>query len=447
MKLAALIVLAALALRLPALNTGLWYDEIWTLVDFGSLSFGTLLTTYGSDNNHPLFTILAWLSLHAFGDSAWALRLPAVLFGAASAGMFWLFARQVATREEAIVATALLVVSYHHVWFSQNARGYTALLFLTLAATHFMVVRSWILYGVMIALATYTHLTGVFVAMAHAVILLVLLAKKDPDARGLLLGLAIGTAGSLLLHAAILGEMIEFLFVKRQQINVKSEWVSPWWTIQAVALSFGAGLIPGLVALAGGTAILLAGVYGWWKTDWKLVVAFLLPGIIGAAVMIALGRNLWPRFFFFLAGFVLLIVIRGLTVWKRRPLFWAGAAVMMLGSLVILPRAYLPKQDFEGARDWVEANRKPGEVVMTAGLTDLPYQRWLKTDYVSIDSVAALERAVVNGGHLLHTLPTFLESRLPELAAEVKRSGTEVKRFPGTLGGGDVVVIRFPARP
>jgi hypothetical protein len=93
----------------------------------------------------------------------------------------------------------------------------------------------------------------------------------------------------------------------------------------------------------------------------------------------------------------------------------------------------------------VEENRKPGEVVMTAGLTDLPYQRWLKTDYVSIDSVAALDRAAVNGGYLLHTLPTFLESRLPELAAEVKRRGSEVKRFPGTLGGGDVVVIAFSA--
>jgi 4-amino-4-deoxy-L-arabinose transferase-like glycosyltransferase len=439
-------ILLALALRLPALGNGLWYDEIWTLVDFGGLPFGTLLTTYGSDNNHPLYTILAWLSLHLFGSSSWALRLPAALFGAAGAGMLWLLASRIATRAEAIAATLLITFSYHHVWFSQNARGYTALLFFTLAATWLLLEKRWIWYGLALALATYTHLTGVFVAMAHAIILLVVVAKKDPDAKGLLTGLAIATAGSLLLHAAILGEMIEFLFVKREKINVKSEWVSPWWTIKAVAESFGAGLIPGLVAIAGGALVMIAGVIGWWKKDWKLVVAFVAPGIIGAVVMIGLGRNLWPRFFFFLAGFMILIAVRGVATVARGKLFFAAVAVLMIGSLAILPRAYLPKQDFEGARDFVEEIRKPGEVVMTAGLTDLPYQRWLETDYVSIDSALALDRALAGrSGYLLHTLPTFLESRMPELAEAVRARGTEVKRFSGTLGGGDVVVIGFQA--
>ena len=34
-----------------------------------------------------------------------------------------------------LAAAGLLTVSYHHVWFSQNARAYTALLFFTLIAT------------------------------------------------------------------------------------------------------------------------------------------------------------------------------------------------------------------------------------------------------------------------------------------------------------------------
>ncbi len=463
-------VAVALALRLPRLDTGLWYDEIWTLVDFGGLPFGTLLTTYGSDNNHPLFTILAWISIHVFGPSTWALRLPALVFGVASVAMLLRLASRLAPRGEALAATALLTVSYHHVWFSQNARGYTALLFFSLAATDGLVRllegdrRAFIPYGVSIALATYTHMTGVFVAMAHGIVLLMLLARREPAARPLLYGLAAGTIGSLLLHAPILREMIEFLFLRRPQINVKSEWVSPWWTIRAVALSLGAGLIPGMIALAGGAAVLIAGVAGWWRANARLTVAFLAPGMIGAAVMVGLGRNLWPRFFFFLAGFLLLIIVRGLSILARllarfapfdlrrpadRALFSAGVTVMLLGFLAILPRAYLPKQDFVGARAYVDQVRQPGQVIMTAGLTDLPYQRWLKTSYVSIDSVTALDRALSGtaGGYLLSTLPTYLESRLPELAAEVSRRGTEVKRFPGTLGGGDVVVIRFQATP
>ena len=154
-------VAAAFVLRLPGhLNSGLWFDEIWLLRDSVRVPLATLLTRFESDNNHPLYSLAAWLSTHALGEAAWSLRLPAVLFGVASIGMMWRFADRVAPRSEALLATTLLTVSYHHVWFSQNARGYTMLLFWTLAATHFLVAsyesghrRDWIAYGVCTALA------------------------------------------------------------------------------------------------------------------------------------------------------------------------------------------------------------------------------------------------------------------------------------------------------
>lgn len=466
----------ALVLRIPALDEGLWYDEIWTLVDFGRLPLSTLFTSYGSDNNHPLFTLSARLSLLSFGENAWSLRLPAMLFGVAGVGMLYAFALRVTTRVEAALAGLLLAISYHHVWFSQNARGYTALLFFTLASAHFFLRilegkgwRAYVPYGILLALGTYTHMTAVFAAVSHAVVLLVLLARPKAPGRkylsGLFFGLLIATLVSLLLHAAILTEMVQFILVKKKEtatpVVTESEWTSPWWAVRAVALSFGAGLIPGLIALAGGAVVLIAGTVAYARQDWKLVVLFLLPGLIGAAVMLGLGRNLWPRFFFFLAGFILLIVLRGVATLARelatlapfdhreraeRVLFGAGASVLIGAFIGILPRAWGPKQDFEGARTYVEQLRQPGQVVMTAGLTDLPYQRWIETDYVSIDSVEALNTALAGkeGGYLLHTLPTFLASRMPELAAEVKRRGREVKRFPGTVGGGDVVIIRIP---
>ena len=70
-----------------------------------------------------------------FGDGPAALRLPAVLFGVASIAALYLFARRVTTVREALVAAALMTVSYHHIWFSQNARGYSALLFWTLVSS------------------------------------------------------------------------------------------------------------------------------------------------------------------------------------------------------------------------------------------------------------------------------------------------------------------------
>ena len=61
-----------------------------------------------------------------------------VLFGLASILALYLFGRQVTSASESLLAAALLTFSYHHVWFSQNARGYTGLLFWTL-------LSSWLL--------------------------------------------------------------------------------------------------------------------------------------------------------------------------------------------------------------------------------------------------------------------------------------------------------------
>jgi 4-amino-4-deoxy-L-arabinose transferase-like glycosyltransferase len=457
----------AAVLRIPALGSGLWYDEIWTLVDFGRLDLGALLTSYGSDNNHPFYTLLAWLAMRGLGESAFALRLPAMVFGVASVGAMFLLSRRVATRTEALAATMLLAISYHHVWFSQNARGYTALLFFTLVSTHLLLrivegaePKTRVLYGLVIGLGAYTHMTQIFAAMAHAAVLLVLLIRRHPRAKDLFLGLTVAGGVTAALHAPIFAEMAQFLFEKKAKTHVESEWTSPWWTVRAVALSFGAGLVPGLAALAGAAAVLIAGVANYARKDLKIVILFLGPAAIGGAVMIGLGRNLWPRFFFFVAGFLLLILVRGvlslahlmsraLPLDLREPgeraLAGAGAVALIAGSMLILPRAYGPKQDFEGAKAFVDQVRQPGQAVMTAGLTDLPYQRWLRSDYVAVDSVEALDRALDGrSGYLLHTLPTFVESRMPDLAEAIATRGREVKRFPGSVGGGDVVVLQFP---
>lgn len=465
------LVALAFVLRVSGqVGRGLWFDEIWTLVDFGRLSLGTLLTTYGSDNNHPLYSISAWFCLQALGETAFALRLPAVLFGTASVWATWVLARRVASAPVALLTVGLLAISYHHVWFSQNARGYTALLFFTVASSHFFLraldgdKRAFVGHGVLLALATYTHLTGVFVAFGHLAAFVVDAIQRRRRGEALELspiyGLALGTGASLLLHATILQEMITFLLNKSATAagsakapvpKPKSEWQSPLWTVKAVIESFGFGLVPGLVGLLGGGFVFAYGAWRWLKADLRLVAIFLVPGLAGAAVMVGMGRNLWPRFFFFLASFLLLIVVRGALdtaalvfrgAWVGR-VQAAGAAVLVLGSLAILPKALvLPKQDFEGAQAWLEAQRGPRDAVVTLGLARMPYARYFGADFTPVDSIQDIERVEAGAERvwMVHTLPVYL-TRFPELAAYVDRRGREVKRFRGSVGGGDLVVF------
>src|SRR5262245_62590525 len=119
----------ALVLRVIALDSQLWLDEMFTARLIREHAPAELFTVYGNDTNHVLYTALAGLSVSWFGEHAWSVRLPALLFGVASVPATYLLGSLVASRWEGIVAAMLLAVSYHHVWFSQNARGYTAVAF------------------------------------------------------------------------------------------------------------------------------------------------------------------------------------------------------------------------------------------------------------------------------------------------------------------------------
>jgi hypothetical protein len=67
-----LILLITLGLRLYALNAGLWLDEILTYVNYAQMPFGEIITSYDSENQHFLYSILARASFLMFGESNWA---------------------------------------------------------------------------------------------------------------------------------------------------------------------------------------------------------------------------------------------------------------------------------------------------------------------------------------------------------------------------------------
>ena len=131
---AALLALA-LVVRIVGLNASLWYDEVSTLTHFVRLPWGELATDFSSLNNHMFYSLQAKAAVELFGESAWALRLPALLMGMASLVLVWWLARKEIGRGAALLTLALFALSYHHVWFTQNARGYTGLLTWTTAAT------------------------------------------------------------------------------------------------------------------------------------------------------------------------------------------------------------------------------------------------------------------------------------------------------------------------
>jgi hypothetical protein len=132
---------------------------------------------------------------------------------------------------------------------------------------------------------------------------------------------------------------------------------------------------------------------------------------------------------------------------RRAPVKEIGilCAGMVLVSGKSLPVAFAPKQDYEGAMAYVQAERRPGDAVLTAGLITYPYENLFKPGWQAVKTADELNaiRSQAKRTIVLYTLEPVLESMQPEIAVMVKRDFRLMKRFPGTLENGAVYVYIY----
>lgn len=120
------LVALGLALRCLAMSRSLWYDELFSLVHFIDPGPWVALTKYRAANNHSFYSFLASLCWTC-SKQLWVLRLPAFVFATAALLILpWTLCVRWGSRV-ALLALALLVLSPAHVIYSQEARGYSAM--------------------------------------------------------------------------------------------------------------------------------------------------------------------------------------------------------------------------------------------------------------------------------------------------------------------------------
>jgi mannosyltransferase len=465
---AALTILAAL-LRVPGLNSGFWFDELNTVVYSVRPPLVQVATAFPGDYTHPFYGVMAQGAVALFGEHPWSVRLPAVLFGIATIPVIYLLTSAVSTQLEGLLAALLLAVSYHHVWFSQNARGYTVLSFVVVLSTLLCVSllkrpRSGpaIAYAVAMALGTYTHLTMAFTAVAQACVWTAVIAQtprgpeRDAQIRTALLALGGAAALSLILYLPMAGQVREFFSGTHQRT---AGVATPTWAIVELlrGLRIGFGTL-GPLALAVLGAI---GALSYLLRDRLAFALFVLPGVISAAVIVVIGAAMRPRFFFPLLGFALMFVVRGalqatqLATGPARAgaARLAGAAIVfaiaIVSALSLRHNYQYPKQDFEGALRYVESHRQADEAVVTAGAAMFPYSSYYQTAWTPIEESAPVESLLAHQGRtwVVYSFPEYMD---PKLGVFLRDRCGERQVFRGTVGGGDVVVCTtggHPGRP
>ena len=465
------ILLLALTLRIVGLNGPLWFDEITTVDQHLRLPWGQMFDGY-SMNYHYLFNLQSKLAITIFGEENWAIRLPALAFGVAAVGAMWWLARDVAGTATAHITALLLALSYHHIWFSQNARGYSELAFFsTIGMILFLrgmdrpSTRIWLAYAITLALAVFTHLTGAFLFAAQGLVWLLMViwgrtkgTLQPGQFRLPLLGYLAGGALTILLYAPLIPSLIETLgqISETSGVDVMREYQNPLWSLLE-GMRTALGSTGPLVALVAGLVVILALIGSVASRPGSKLYAPLVWLHIGLTLilLLALGMRIWPRFFFADIGFILLLIVlgvRAITNWFDRAtgniipnLFAIAAVAMTLVSGALAARNYTaPKQNLIGAFEYVQSISTPDQQVYSVGQASKVYDAYFNTGWIPVmTDDQYLAAAETPGEHLfVVAFPARSFRVIPSMDGDIGKRIELIKRFPGTLGDGAVLIFK-----
>jgi hypothetical protein len=463
--------------RLMRVDTDLWLDELATVLNFADASFVTILATFPSANHHPLNSLLMRASVWLMGETAFSIRLPAVLFGIAGIGAIVYLAKTVTSRSEAIATGLLLALSYHHIWFSQSARGYTGYLFGSLLGTAFFLrllkrdetgARIGYVAAMFVAFCSHLNTSFVFAAQIMAFALCSVCpnwfrCERPVAGRSVLKVMLLTAFLTFHFYALMLPEIVAFV-VKSDRTGVGFHFLSTlFWNVVSRGMNMGDIGLPALLAAGGVVGI---GVCSYARQSRLLVLVLTMPLLIGLAVAVALAVGVYPRFFLLALPVGLLFAVRGfhLIAWvasrllarnhqNRRHLSLGFEATLVVAALCViaapLPRYYrLPKQAYRRALHFVRENRR-ADAKIVAGPLAIHGCRYYDASVFRLDSAKQLRELQSDNQDLwlMYTFPDTLRAGHPELWDCITENFRIAARFDGTVVNGTIIVCRFVGPP
>jgi mannosyltransferase len=306
------ILLLTAMLRLVHLGAeSLWMDEIIS-VAIARLDWGTFWSLVSRfEANMVLYYGLLhfWMKL---GDSEAVIRGLSALTGFLTVPLLYVLTKRMFSTRAALIGALLLAVNAFHIRFSQEARAYTLVVFLTTLSSLFFIqaiernfLTDWAGFVVAGTLAVYSHFFAVLILGAQLVSL-ILIPPKDVPWRRLLISVSV--------MAFLLLPVANFVLTRDQgQLG----------SVPKLRPSDVYGLFE---SFAGGGKL--------------LVLAYFVPSLIACVCALQawsrsrLSKEVW-RYGFFLS-WLLVPILTGLAVSIFKPLLVARYFIICLPALVIL---------------------------------------------------------------------------------------------------------------
>lgn len=382
------LMLAGLALRL-AVPRGIWLDEAITIHQAHLSLHDLLRNLYYGDRQPPLYHLALWLTIRAFGDGEFAVRLPSLIAGALVIPVLYELGRELYDRRTGLFAAAFAAASPLLVWYSQEVRMYTFVTLFGLLAllTQLRVIRNgtmgnWAAYILATAALLWSHYFGLLlIGLQQLVFVGVLVHRKRNDQP--VKPLALGFAYSV---AVLVMQLIPLVvFAHHQYQSTSAAAGSPSGTYDP--LSFYAVLANMAWALWGyqpnGTTELMAAMWplfllvslvllgrGGSRQTLLLATAAIAPVVL-LIVVSAFDTSLFEiRNFLIIVPLLLLLAARLVTGWIRSP----RARLLVAGGVLVTLLLGLADQqtnkgnprlfDFRGAIQDIKADASPNSLVL-----------------------------------------------------------------------------------
>jgi uncharacterized membrane protein len=475
----ALLVLAAITilgivLRAHNLGQDLWLDEISPILDYTKLSAAQVIGSYMRSNNHLMNTLLLKGCISLFGQSEWSVRLPAVTFGVLGIPTLYWVARLGLSRIASLGAALLLATSYHHIFFSQNARGYTAYLFFALLSTGAFLralrrdeLQYWILYIVAAALGMASLLLMAFVLVSHAILAVALLWTTKRH--GVAIGPAVRRLVGVFLIVGFLAFQIYAAAIPEAYVTLTTVYSHASTGFSLFSSDFIHEMVRGISAGFGSPVIalvfLVAGAIGFAALavrSWPLAIALVLPEVVTLATLISRGLTISPRFFLLAVPLAMLSAVAGIAlvidwIFARRTFAPAASRVVWAISLLLVTAASVkslpyyyrtPKQPYRAAIAYTEAHGNGGPVMVIA-YASTGFHYYLSreavadsTRYVYVRSRAQFDSLAISSDNtqLVTTFERALRIEVPTFDKDLSAAWRPDTTFRATVGDGEITI-------
>jgi hypothetical protein len=340
-----------------------------------------LLTMRGWNGSLYTIAVRPWIVLT--GHSPFALRFGSLFFGLLAVPLTYVLGRRLLGTMVGLAGAALVALSPHLVWYSQEAKMYAVILALALLALYGLRRaldggggRWWGLTVVATTLALYNHVLAALLIPLQVVLGLVWWPRLRRRWRGALVALACLTLPYLPLlawqvHDWLLPQGQATLFTLRR-LDVMLEATFNGWGGNFVGEPWATRVLVGLglLALCGLTWTWLADGRGRWREPSALLTWMLLPllgiWLISTRQPIFTNRYLvWaaPAFYLLAASGVVALAGRG----RAGVLVSRGVLALVLvgNGYALHHQATQPiKPDFRAAAAYLDERYQPGDLVV-----------------------------------------------------------------------------------